>query len=191
MKQHHTKRVCLADLRPADYNPRRIDDRAFTGLSASLKRFGYVERIVWNTRTGNVVGGHQRLRAMLAAGVVEADVVVVDLSETEEKALNVALNSPTIAGEFTPELDAILEELRGSAVDLYDELLFDDLAQPAVLAEGDLEGCFVDRISESADCEQITFLFPPEDAAVVRRACSDHSKTTVAERITALCAEMA
>ena len=32
----------LADLKPADYNPRTISDEALEGLTASVKRFGLV-----------------------------------------------------------------------------------------------------------------------------------------------------
>ena len=57
-----------------------------------------MEPIIWNKTTGNVVGGHQRLKVLTALGYKEIDCVVVDLDEQREKALNVALNK--ISGEF-------------------------------------------------------------------------------------------
>jgi len=57
-----------------------------------------VEPIVWNKRTGNIVGGHQRLKVLLDMGMREVDCVVVDLDEAKEKALNLALNK--IQGEL-------------------------------------------------------------------------------------------
>lgn len=63
-----TKRMALADLAPADYNPRRISPKAMQGLRASLTRFGELGGIVFNRRTGNLVGGHQRVKALLALG---------------------------------------------------------------------------------------------------------------------------
>ena len=92
------ERMQIADLEPAPYNPRQISEEALAGLGTSVDRFGLVEPVVWNRRTGHVVGGHQRLKVLQARGVTETDVVVVDLPEGEEKALNVALNSPRIAG---------------------------------------------------------------------------------------------
>lgn len=85
----------LADIRPADYNPRKQlkpEDQQYQKLENSLKAFGYVEPIIWNKRTGNVVGGHQRLTVLLNMGKTEAEVVVVDLPQHEEKQLNLLLN---------------------------------------------------------------------------------------------------
>jgi ParB-like chromosome segregation protein Spo0J len=48
-------------LHGAAYNPRTINDGAMKGLEASMDRWGLVQPIVWNKRTNNVVGGHQRL----------------------------------------------------------------------------------------------------------------------------------
>ncbi len=132
MSLPHHQVMPISDLRPSDYNPRRISEQAMAGLSASIVRFGLVQPIIWNQRTKRVVGGHQRLKALIAQGVTETDVVVVDLPESEEKALNVALNSPAIAGEFTEDLDALLAEIRKSEPALFDELLLEELASNAL-----------------------------------------------------------
>jgi len=120
--------MALADLAPAPYNPRTISSESLAGLRASVERFGLVEPIVWNRRTGRVVGGHQRLKALQQLGETETQVVVVDLEEAEEKALNVALNNPAIAGEFTADIHLLLAELKVLMPELYDDLCFDDLA---------------------------------------------------------------
>jgi len=118
----------VADLVPADYNPRTISPEALAGLQASIRRWGIVEPIIVNERTGRIVGGHQRLKALAADGEPETPVVVVDLPEVEEKALNVALNSQSIAGEFTPDLGAILDEVEAELPDLYEAVRLDALA---------------------------------------------------------------
>lgn len=75
-----------------------------------MRTFGYVEPIVWNSRTGYVVGGHQRLGILRDQGVGEVDVVVVDLPPAKERALNVALNR--ITGTFDDaKLADVLREL--------------------------------------------------------------------------------
>jgi DNA modification methylase len=102
----------LSELTPAPYNPRKISREALMGLSASIKRWGIVQPIVWNKRTSRIVGGHQRVRAMQSEGITEAPVVVVDLSDSDEKAMNVTLNNPAIEGEFTDDLQAILNALK-------------------------------------------------------------------------------
>ncbi len=43
-------------------------------------------------RIGQLVGGHQRLKVLIAHGATYAHVSVVDLPIEREKALNVALN---------------------------------------------------------------------------------------------------
>ena len=62
-----------------------------------MERFGAVQPIIWNERSGYVVGGHQRLKVLRRKKVQEVAVVVVDLDETEEKALNLALNCKWIS----------------------------------------------------------------------------------------------
>ena len=129
--------MALSDLEPAPYNPRTISATALAGLRNSVERFGLVEPIVWNRRTGRVVGGHQRLKVLQGMGETETQVVVVDLDETEEKALNVALNNPAIAGEFTADIHRLLAEINAAMPELADLLRFDDLAEQtrALLAD--------------------------------------------------------
>ena len=127
----------INDLTPAAYNPRDITSEALEGLRHSVEKFGLVEPIVWNRHTGNVVGGHQRLRVLQQLGQTETSVVVVDLNEAEEKALNVALNSPLISGNFTPDIHRLLADLQVVMPGDYDLLRFDDLAdqEKRLLAE--------------------------------------------------------
>src|SRR5574344_1537461 len=94
------KKVNVAELRAAKYNPRKDlkpGDEEFEKLKRSIETFGYVEPVIWNKRTGNVVGGHQRLKVLKHLGHTEVDCVVLDIDLLQEKALNVALNK--ISGE--------------------------------------------------------------------------------------------
>lgn len=114
------KRMALSDLNPAAYNPRKElkpGDEQFEKLKRSIETFGYVEPIIVNTRTGNtVIGGHQRLNVLKAIGETEAECVLVDLSENEEKALNVALNKVT--GEWDEDkLVELLKDIDESGFD--------------------------------------------------------------------------
>ena len=119
----------IASLRPADYNPRKISKAALKGLAASIGRFGLLEPIIINERSGNVVGGHQRLKVLEAKGVTSTACVICDLDETEERAANVALNNPNITGEF--DTDALAELLKGIKAEesqLFADLRLDRLA---------------------------------------------------------------
>lgn len=134
------RRVSIEKLNPAAYNPRkdlRPGDPEYQRLEQSMERYGYVEPIVWNERTGNVVGGHQRLKILIATGAKETDVSVVDLSPTDEKALNVALNK--IDGAWDDDrLTAVLQEL-SSEIDLsitgFGQNELDDLFAPLTTGE--------------------------------------------------------
>ena len=103
------KTLELKNLLPADYNPRKDlkpGDIEYEKLKRSLETFGYVEPVIWNERTGKVVGGHQRLKVMLDLGYTEESCVVVNLDDEQEKALNVALNK--ISGEWDEKKLALL-----------------------------------------------------------------------------------
>jgi len=125
-----TKRV--SDLNKAPYNPRAMGDREKGALKASIEMFGMVEPLVWNRRSGNLVGGHQRLERLEADGVEEVEVVVVDLGHEDEVALNITLNNPHIEGDWS---DALEEVLTGVPGDLRKELNFDLLEAFAELEE--------------------------------------------------------
>jgi len=122
------KKMKVKDLREAPYNPRQINDDAYRGLQSSIDRFGLVQPIIWNKQTSQVVGGHQRLKVLVDRGIKETQVVVVDLPETEEKALNIALNSQHISGEWTEGLGDLLNEISETMPDFYEALRFADLA---------------------------------------------------------------
>ena len=124
-----TRRV--ADLTPAAYNPRKINPQALAGLTASVERFGAVQPIIVNERTGHIVGGHQRLKALQSLGQTETTVVVVDLSEPDERALNVTLNNPHISGEFSDGLGALLDTISGESPGLFSDLRLDELLADA------------------------------------------------------------
>ena len=62
------KKMKIADLNPAKYNPRKElkpGDKEFEKLKNSIEHFGYVELIVVNTANHNtVISGHQRLNVL-------------------------------------------------------------------------------------------------------------------------------
>lgn len=114
------EKIPVEKLRAAEYNPRKEllpGDAEYEKLKRSITEFGYVEPVIWNKRSGNVVGGHQRLTVMKNLGFTEVDCVIVDLDDMREKALNVALN--IIQGEWDKDkLSALLTEFDGSEFDV-------------------------------------------------------------------------
>lgn len=107
------KTVDISQLNPAKYNPRKDlqpSDPEYVKLKNSIEHFGYVDPIIVNKRNNIVVGGHQRLKVLIDLGYKDVDVVYVDLNETDEKALNVALNK--VSGDWDADkLEDLLREL--------------------------------------------------------------------------------
>ena len=110
----------IKDLIPADYNPRKDlkpADEEYEKLKKSIETFGYVEPVIWNKKTGRVVGGHQRLKVLEDLGHKEIDCVVIDMDDTKEKALNIALNK--ISGDWDKDkLMLLITDLEGADFDV-------------------------------------------------------------------------
>lgn len=66
----------LSELRPADYNPRRLSEDAFVRLQASLRRHGVVKPVILNA-DGTLVAGHQRTKGLKAIGLTHTPAVML------------------------------------------------------------------------------------------------------------------
>lgn len=106
-------------LHPAEYNPRvelQPGDPEYERIKRSIETFGFVDPIIANA-DGTIIGGHQRYNVLRDLGYDSADVVVVNKTKEEEKALNIALNK--ISGEWDEEkLYELLMELDLSDIDM-------------------------------------------------------------------------
>ena len=119
--QMNLQRIPVERLKPAKYNPRKDlkpGDPAYEKIRRSMHDFGYVDPVIWNEVTGNIVGGHQRYKVLVAEGATEIDCVVVHIEDPQdEKALNIALNKAV--GEWEPvALTDLLADLQSSGYDL-------------------------------------------------------------------------
>lgn len=127
------QKIAVEKLNPAKYNPRKNlkkGDSEYEKLKRSIETFGYVEPVIWNKKTGHIVGGHQRFKILKDQGETEVDCVVVDMDEAEEKALNIALNK--VSGDWDmPKLAELLDDLDKSMFDVsltgFDAAEIDDL----------------------------------------------------------------
>ncbi|MCX6732909.1 MAG: DNA methyltransferase [Candidatus Roizmanbacteria bacterium] len=83
-------------LKPAEYNPRKWDEEAISGLTESVQRFGVVDPIICNSAPGRlnvIIGGHFRYFVAKKLGIQTIPVVYVHISDLEkEKELNLRLN---------------------------------------------------------------------------------------------------
>jgi DNA modification methylase len=129
----------VGELKAAPYNPRKISKEQLAILGRSMKEYGDLSGVVFNTETGHLVGGHQRLKHLdpaweivkanhtdktgtTAAGVIETpwgriSYREVKWPEAKEKAANLAANK--MGGDFDFHgVTAILKELDGLNFDL-------------------------------------------------------------------------
>jgi len=177
-------KIPIGQLNPAAYNPRKDlkpGDPEYKKLKRSIQEFGYVEPIVWNKRTGNIVGGHQRYKILIDMGMREVDCVVVDLDATKEKALNLALNK--IQGDWDYEkLKDLLQELDTGEFDIeltgFDMDEIEDLIAQIHVPEEIIE----DEVPEPPE-EPIT---KPGDLWILGRhrlLCGDATKKEDVERL--------
>jgi hypothetical protein len=99
----------IADLKRAEYNPRKLSEYQKAHIHASLEEFGMVDFVVINThpsRENVVVGGHQRLTVLAEMGYTHCKCVEVSLPLAKERELNLRLNKNTgswdeeMLGEF-------------------------------------------------------------------------------------------
>jgi len=162
--------IPIEQLNAAVYNP-RVDlqpgDPEYEKLRCSLDEFGYVDPIVWNEQTGNIVGGHQRYKVLVnEQGCTELAVSVVNLDPEQERLLNLALNK--VSGRWDDAaLAQLLNELQEGGADLalssFDseeigELIAEfvgvpdtEIDQPIVEDDFDVQGA-LDQIKEPETC---------------------------------------
>jgi len=85
----------IEDLKPAEYNPRKMSANDKRDIKTSLVRFGFVDPVVVNVapdRLNVIVGGHQRVIVAKEMGMTEVPCVEVTLTLEKEMELNLRLN---------------------------------------------------------------------------------------------------
>ena len=89
------KTVKVKDLKPYEWNPRRILEKDCERLNPSLTGNGYHQRVL-ATKDLRVVGGHQRIRALKELGIKEVAVPVPnrELTNAEFKRILISGNLP-------------------------------------------------------------------------------------------------
>lgn len=106
----------LKSLRHDPANPKRHGKRNLEAIGESLRAFGQVEPLVVQKGTGMVIGGNGRLDVMLAEGQTHADIVEVQVTDEQARALGVALNRTAELGVFDEQ--ALAQLLAGLPADL-------------------------------------------------------------------------
>ena len=126
-QSYDTETISRDMIKNAPYNPRIMDEKAKKRLRQNIAKHGLVAALTWNRRTGNLVGGHQRLEqldALEKSKDYDLTVCVVDVDEREEAALNVQLNNPSMQGEW--DLDKLANMAEEFDLDLSTDLGFSE-----------------------------------------------------------------
>lgn len=122
---YDTETINRQDIKNAPYNPRIMDEKAKKRLKQNIAKHGLVAALTWNKRTGNLVGGHQRLEQLDSLEKnkdYELTVCVVDVDEREEAALNVQLNNPSMQGDW--DFDKLANMAEEFDLDLAEDMGF-------------------------------------------------------------------
>ncbi len=101
-----------AELRahPENWRTHPADQRA--ALAQMLDEVGWVQDIIVNERTGNLIDGHLRVELAIERGESSVPVVYVDLSEEEERLVLASLDPMAGMAEQDPAaLTALLDEI--------------------------------------------------------------------------------
>ncbi|MEU6632800.1 ParB N-terminal domain-containing protein [Streptomyces parvus] len=160
----HITFIPLTDLPPDPANPKRHEVER---IIASIKDHGFIETPVVDERTGLVIAGHGRRKALIemqVRGEPTPDGILVDddggwlipvtrgwssSSDRQAHAVLILLNRLPAAGGWEPEaLAEILEDLATSDTDLYDSLCISDDEMEELLRQVDPE-----RLPQGPDVE--------------------------------------
>jgi DNA modification methylase len=179
----------VLDLKPSDYNPRKMTAEEKKDIERSLEGFGRVVPLVVNTgsRENTLIGGHQRWKIYSEKKVEEIDVMVPsrELSLEEEQELNLRLNKNLGSWDYDLLQDMDLELLLDVGFNDDDlQGFFDDveLAEDEFDLEKELKEITEPRVQvgeiwqlgnhrllvgDSTDTEAVTKLMDANKASVV------------------------
>ena len=130
----------MSELKPAEYNPRKISAAQRASLREGMKKFGWAGAYaVINTnpdRMNVIISAHQRIKIWQELGNTECPCVEVNLSYEDERELNIRLNQN--GGEFDNDLlqkffdneELVLFGFSVSELPSIEEVLGDDAESP-------------------------------------------------------------
>lgn len=95
--------VKIKDIKPAEYNPRKISEEAFEELKGSIRTFGFIIPIIVNKDNSTIVAGHQRTKAALVLGIEEVPAYFIEKVDIESEIL---FNQVHNGVELEPEKQA-------------------------------------------------------------------------------------
>src|SRR4030042_1570421 len=134
------KKIKRSELKEAEYNPRKMKEKAYKKLEKFIKSGGLLQpAIIFNKITGNIISGHQRLKILDSyynTDNYEITASIVNLTKEEEIKANIKLNNESLMGSWD---EILLQEIKMDfpEIDFDKDLGFEKL---------DLEYIFKDNI---------------------------------------------
>jgi len=124
------QRLQLKALKETEGNPQIMSDDEFNGLVESIKQKGWLldPAVAWLRPDGEyqIISGHHRVRAAIEAGLVEADVKVVE-GLTDEQARLLVLEANQRRGRFDmASFDSFIDRIIGD-FDIDIETVIDEI----------------------------------------------------------------
>ncbi len=183
------RRMRIVDMQPAEHNPRKDlqpGDPEWDKIQHSLKTFGMLEPVVFNKRTGRIVGGHQRVKILQSQGETEVDVSLVDLSDEDEKILCALLNRAQGYWDTTKLAD-LLGEIKEKTGTLQNTG-FEEWEYESLIREYDhigdlLEEDFTDLLINDPDTFTVTFTFPAGKREAIDRYMAEHGRNSLRDNV--------
>lgn len=119
IKQSETLEISRSQINLNPYNPKRHTEKSVAEQKKNLVRVGYLGGITWNRRSGNLIDGHRRIKALDLYygynGAAETDykvkVEAVDFDDKQEKeqmtymALGNSKADFQLIAEYLPDID--------------------------------------------------------------------------------------
>jgi ParB-like chromosome segregation protein Spo0J len=93
----------IAELIPAEYNPRQLSEQQFEDLRESFVNLGTLEPAVVNVhpqRLNIIISGHQRVRVAEALGMTTYPCYEVSFTPEKEREANIRMNANTGSWDF-------------------------------------------------------------------------------------------
>lgn len=85
MKVEFIEQYDINLLKPADYNPRKLEEDKFIKLQESIQKFGIIKPLIINGDNGVLTAGHQRTRTIKKVGINKAPVIRINKIKIQDE----------------------------------------------------------------------------------------------------------
>ena len=115
---------------PNPRNPRTHPEKQRRAIAGSLARLGWIQGVIENITTGNLIDGHERIWQALERGKeTEVPFIQVELSEEEEKIALAALDYTARMAEYDAvSLSDLIKEIDVKGINPGIQEMFRDMA---------------------------------------------------------------